>query len=217
MDTQIVKEKYRLAIIEDRQPVLDSLIHFFKDSAYFDLQLASNSFEGLTDAWKTQTLDIVLSDIGLPGRSGIEVTWYVKRRAPEIQVVLFTVFDNKDAVFQALCAGATGYLLKSTPLPEMEERLLEVMQGGSVMSPQVARLVFEHFNPALGLQKQDNTQQLTPREVEIVTMLQTGASYKDVSTKLFISVDTVKYHIRNIYKKLQVSSRSELILKYKLL
>lgn len=212
-----MKKKYRLAIVEDRQPVLDSLTHFFKTSTHFDLEIACHSFEGLADAWKSQPLDIVLSDIGLPGRSGIEVTWYVKRRAPEVQVVLFTVFDNKDAVFQALCAGAAGYLLKSTPLPEMEDRLLEVMAGGSVMSPQVARLVFEHFNPALGQQKQDKTQQLTPREVEIVTMLQTGSSYRDVSTKLFISVDTVKYHIRNIYKKLQVSSRAELILKYKFL
>lgn len=217
MDTKKIKQKYRLAIIEDRQPVLDSLMNFFNTSTKFDLIIACNSFEGLTNAWKTQQLDVVLSDIGLPGRSGIEVTWYVKRRQPDIQVVLFTVFDNKDAVFQALCAGATGYLLKSTALPEIEDRLVEVMEGGSVMSPQVARLVFEHFNPAFVRQKPDKTQQLTPRELEIVTMLQTGSSYKDVGAKLFITVDTVKYHIRNIYKKLQVSNRAELILKYKLL
>ncbi|WP_437920480.1 response regulator transcription factor [Sphingobacterium sp. LRF_L2] len=209
------ERKYRLAIVEDRQHVLDLLARFFSASAYFELQIAATSYEALTEAWKSQHLDIVLSDIGLPGKSGIEITWYIKRRAPEVQVVMFTVFENKDAVFQALCAGASGYLLKQTPLPQIEERLLEVMKGGSVMSPQVARLVFEHFNPSLGVSRYEKTEQLTPREVEIVTMLQSGASYKEVASRLFVSVDTVKYHIRNIYQKLQVSSRAELILKYK--
>lgn len=210
-----MNKKYRLAIVEDRQHVLDLLTSFFSVSKFFDLQLTANSYEALTDRWKSQQLDIVLSDIGLPGKSGIETTWYVKRRAPDVQVVMFTVFENKDAVFQALCAGASGYLLKGTPLPQIEERLLEVMNGGSVMSPQVARLVFEHFNPALNVSKYEKTEQLTPREIEIVSMLQAGASYKEVASTLFVSVDTVKYHIRNIYQKLQVSSRAELILKYK--
>ncbi|RZF58913.1 response regulator [Sphingobacterium corticibacterium] len=208
-------KKYRLAIVEDREPVLATLKLFFEASASFDLRITARSFEGFTDAWKNETLDIVLSDIGLPGKSGIETTWYIKRRMPEVQVVMFTVFENKDAVFQALRAGASGYLLKSTPLPQMEEHLLEVLSGGSVMSPQVARLVFDHFNPVAGKSQYEKTAQLTPREIEIMTMLQQGASYKEVATQLFVSVDTVKYHIRNIYQKLQVSSRAELILKYK--
>ncbi|KGE14172.1 response regulator [Sphingobacterium deserti] len=207
--------KYRLAIIEDRQHLLDLLVSFFSVSKFFDLKFTANSYESLVEGWKPQSIDIVLSDIGLPGKSGIETTWYIKRRSPEAQVVMFTVLEDKDAVFQALCAGASGYLLKGTPLPQIEERLLEVMQGGSVMSPQVARLVFQHFNPSLATTKYQKTEQLTPREIEIVSMLQTGASYKIVANTLFISVDTVKYHIRNIYQKLQVSSRVELILKYK--
>lgn len=210
-----MSKKYRLAIVEDREPVREMLKLFFEPSPSFDLRILSSSFDEFCEAWKNETLDVVLSDIGLPGKSGIETTWYIKRRMPEVQVVMFTVFENKDAVFQALRAGASGYLLKSTPLPQMEEHLLEVLSGGSVMSPQVARLVFDHFNPVVSKGQFDRTAQLTPREIEIMTMLQRGASYKEVAAEIFVSVDTVKYHIRNIYQKLQVSSRSELILKYK--
>lgn len=208
-------KKYHLAIVEDREPVLASLSLFFGASEKFDLRISARSFEEFTEAWKNQSLDIVLCDIGLPGKSGIETTWYIKRRMPEVQVVMFTVFQNKDAVFQALRAGASGYLLKSTSLPQIAEHLLEVLSGGSVMSPQVARLVFDHFNPIAGSSPYEKTAQLTPREIEIMTMLQHGAAYKEVATELFVSVDTVKYHIRHIYQKLQVSSRAELILKYK--
>lgn len=211
----ISAKKYRLAIVEDREPVLASLKVFFETSALFDLRISARSFEEFADAWKNETLDIVLSDIGLPGKSGIETTWYIKKHSPEVQVVMFTVFENKDAVFQALRAGASGYLLKTTSLPQIEERLLEVLSGGSVMSPQVARLVFDHFNPVVGKSRYEKTAPLTPREIEIMTLLQNGASYKEVASQLFVSVDTVKYHIRNIYQKLQVTSRAELILKYK--
>lgn len=207
--------KYRLAIVEDRQHLLDLLASFFSVSPFFDLVLTANSYESLLENWKSQPIDIVLSDIGLPGKSGIETTWYIKRRSPDVQVVMFTVIEDKEAVFQALCAGASGYLLKGTPLPQMEERLLEVMNGGSVMSPQVARLVFNHFTPLQVSPKYQKAEQLTPREIEIVSLLQAGASYKKVANTLFVSVDTVKYHTRNIYQKLQVNSRVELILKYK--
>lgn len=207
--------KHRIAIIEDRQPVLDSLANFFSSSDHFELVFTANSMEDLVDVWQQQQLDIVLCDIGLPGKSGIEITWYIKKRASSVQVIMFTVFEDRDNLFQALCAGASGYLLKSTPLFELEDRMLEVMRGGSVMSPQVARLVFEHFHPTLDKAESTRTEQLTPREIEIVTLLQRGASTKQVAQDLFISVDTVKYHVRNIYAKLQVNSRAELILKYK--
>ncbi|TJZ59869.1 response regulator transcription factor [Sphingobacterium olei] len=207
--------KYRLAIVEDRQPVLDSLVNFFSTSPHFELVVSANSFEALAAVWQKQEIDVFLCDIGLPGKSGIEITWYIKKKSSATQVVMFTVFDDRDNLFQALCAGASGYLLKSTPLFEVEERLLEVMKGGSVMSPQVARLVFEHFNPHLNKRSNARIEQLTPREIEIVALLQQGASYKKVAEQIFVSVDTVKFHIRNIYAKLQVNSRAELILKYK--
>src|SRR5690606_39747128 len=107
-------KKYRLAIVEDREPVLETLKLFFEASTSFDLRITARSFEEFTDAWKNETLDIVLSDIGLPGKSGIETTWYIKRRMPEVQVVMFTVFENKDAVFQALRADRKSTRLNSS-------------------------------------------------------------------------------------------------------
>ncbi len=209
-------QKYKLAIVEDREPVLESLKAFFDSVTQFDLVAIAQDFDELLSLeWGPESLDLLLCDIGLPKKNGIEITWFIKRKYPHIQIVMFTVFDDKDHVFQALCAGASGYLLKSTPLPQMHQMLVEVMQGGSVMSPQVARLVVAHFNPALN-QKSDykHTEQLTPREIEIVSLLQQGYSYKKVAEAAFISIDTVKFHIRNIYGKLQINSRAELMLKY---
>jgi DNA-binding NarL/FixJ family response regulator len=212
----MLNTKFRLAIIEDRMPVLESLKSYFEDNTQFDLVVAARELDELLEAnWSPEYLDLLLCDIGLPNKNGIEITWYIKRKFPHIQVVMFTVFDDKEHIFQALCAGAAGYLLKSTPLPEMEQLLVEVMKGGSVMSPQVARLVISHFNPALE-HKVDyrHREKLTPREIEIVSLLQQGYTYKKVAETAFISVDTVKFHNRNIYGKLQVNSRSELMLKY---
>lgn len=208
-------EKYSLAIIEDRQVILGSLLEFFGSSDRFNLTLAAGSAEQFVEGWKEQRIDMLLCDIGLPGKSGIEMAWYVKRKSVSTQVVMYTVFDDKEAIFQALCAGASGYLLKNTPLPQVEERLLEVLNGGSVMSPHVARMVIGHFNPHLDRAYTSDAERLTPREIEIASMLQNGDSYKRVADKFFISVDTVKFHIRNIYGKLQINSRAELINKYK--
>lgn len=197
-------------------PVLESLKAYFENVTQFDLVASAQDFDELLSLrWKPESLDLLLCDIGLPKKNGIEITWFVKRKYAHIQIVMFTVFDDKDHVFQALCAGASGYLLKSTPLPQMHQLLVEVMKGGSVMSPQVARLVITHFNPALN-QKSDykHKEQLTHREIEIVSLLQQGYSYKKVAETAFISIDTVKFHIRNIYGKLQINSRAELMLKY---
>ncbi|MFB2119604.1 response regulator [Parapedobacter sp. 2B3] len=211
----MVSNTRTLAIIEDRQVILDSLTVFFESSERFELILTADSAEQFMERWGDERIDLLLCDIGLPGKSGIEVAWYTKRRSSSTQVVMYTVFDDKDAIFQALCAGASGYLLKNTPLPQVEERLIEVLNGGSVMSPHVARMVISHFNPHLDKPYAPDAERLTPREIEIVSLLQDGHSYKQVAAQLYVSVDTVKYHIRNIYGKLQISSRTELINKYK--
>ncbi|WP_286778839.1 MULTISPECIES: response regulator [Sphingobacterium] len=209
--------KYKLVIVEDRAPVLDSLKSYFEQAADFELVAVAQDWAELTSSsWSPESLDLLLCDIGLPQKNGIEVTWYVKRKFPQIQIVMFTVFDDKEHVFQALCAGASGYLLKNTPLSQMGQLLIDVMSGGSVMSPQVARLVIAHFNPVINAKHEHRLMEtLTPREIEVLSLLQQGYSYKKVAESAFISVDTVKFHIRNIYGKLQVNSRSELILKYK--
>ncbi|WP_262245404.1 response regulator [Parapedobacter soli] len=205
---------FNLVVIEDNPIVGKMLETYFQQSSQFTLLFLATSTEGFMDMWKDQRIDILLCDIGLPGKSGIEATWYVKRKSFATQVVMFTVFEDKETIFQALCAGASGYLLKDTPMPKVEEQLLEVMDGGAVMSPQVARMVVSYFNPMLDKQENKEIDRLTQREIEIVSMLQHGATYRAVSERLFISVDTVKFHIRNIYSKLQVNSRSELVNKY---
>ncbi len=207
-------DRYQLVIIEDNLVVLSALKGYFGASPNFELLFTATSTEEFISTWKEQRIDVILCDIGLPGKSGIEATWYIKRKSHLTQVVMFTVFEDRDTIFQALCAGASGYLLKDTPLPKTEEQLLEVMQGGSVMSPQVARMVIGYFNPVLEKKDAKDADRLTQREIEIISMLQHGSSYKTVAEKLFISVDTVKFHIRNIYSKLQINSRSELINKY---
>lgn len=207
-------DRFRLVIIEDNLIVLRALEVYFTASSQFDLLFTAKSTESFITSWKDQRIDILLCDIGLPGKSGIEATWYVKRKSHLTQVVMFTVFEDRETIFQALCAGASGYLLKDTPMAIIESQLLEVMDGGSVMSPSVARMVVGYFNPLLDKKEATEADRLTQREVEIISMLQHGATYRTVAERLFISVDTVKFHIRNIYSKLQVNSRSELINKY---
>lgn len=207
--------KYRLAIVEDRKIIADSMIDYFASSAHFELVFTSSSYEHFVDNWQGPQIDLLLCDIGLPGKSGIEMVWYVKSKAPDVHVVMFTVFDDRDAIFQALRAGAAGFLLKNTPLPKVEQELLAVLQGGSVMSPHVARQIIQHFNPLLDKRYASVEEQLTPREIEIVYMLQNGDSYKRVAEEIGVSIDAIKFHIRNIYGKLQINSRAELINRYK--
>ncbi len=207
-------DRFNLVIIEDNLMIMKILESYFKAASSFNLLFTATSTEAFIETWNDERIDILLCDIGLPGKSGIEATWYVKRKSSATQVVMFTVFEDKETIFQALCAGASGYLLKDTPMAKVEEQLLEVMDGGSVMSPQVARMVVGYFNPLLDKKENNEIDRLTHREIEIVSMLQHGATYRTVSERLFISVDTVKFHIRNIYSKLQINSRSELVNKF---
>lgn len=208
------KTIYNLVVIEDNLVIGRVLEAYFKASSTFNLLFCATSTEAFISTWNEERIDILLCDIGLPGKSGIEATWYVKRKSSATQVVMFTVFEDKETIFQALCAGASGYLLKDTPLPKVEEQLVEVLNGGAVMSPQVARMVVGYFNPLLEKKENKAIDRLTHREIEIVSMLQQGATYRTVAERLFISVDTVKFHIRNIYSKLQINSRAELVNKY---
>ena len=202
---------FSLVIIEDNPLISKIVTEYFKRSAQFELLFSARSTEEFIDSWKDQHIGIILCDIGLPGKSGIEATSYIKRKSPVTQVVMFSVSDDKETVFKALCAGASGYLLKDTPMSKIEDHLIEVMNGGAAMSPAVARMVVGYFNPLLDKPEGRETDVLTKRELEVAMLLQHGATYRAVAEQLFISVDTVKFHIRNIYSKLQVNSRSELV------
>jgi len=207
--------KYRLAIVEAKPVILDALMEFFASSANFCLVLVAQSEEQIMANWQEQRIDLLLCDSSLPDQAAIELTWNVKRHSSSTQVVLFTVFDDQETLFGALCAGASDYVLKNCPLPEIEQQLLEVLQGESVMSAQVARLILTHFKSHSSGTGRADAEGLTPRESEIVSLLQQGNLYKQVAGKLSMTVSTVKFHIRNVYGKLQINSRPELAGKYK--
>lgn len=199
----------RLGIIEDDDEIRSMLDQYLGSQPGISVLLSEPSVESFFVQWHDAIyLDIVLSDIGLPGESGIKGIPRIKRRAPKCGVMMLTVYDDASRIFQALCNGATGYLLKQTPLPQIKEAVMSLYQGGAPMSPGIARKVVEYFNPKNAGQLSDN---LTPRESQIVLAIEEGLTNKEVAIRMDISLETVKYHIKNIYEKLQVNNRHALI------
>jgi DNA-binding NarL/FixJ family response regulator len=162
--------------------------------------------------------DLLLMDINLPGMSGIDCVRLLKTRHPDLPIVMLTVYEDSDALFKSLMAGANGYLVKRTPRPKLIEALREICAGGAPMSRSIARKVVEFFHqvnrlPAPAKQAAE-LEQLTPREQEILASLAKGHSYKEIATDCGISGDTVRKHMVRIYEKLHVHSRTEAILKF---
>lgn len=158
--------------------------------------------------------DVALLDINLPGRSGIEGARLFKERQPGLQVVMVTVYDDGDRIFQALKAGASGYLLKRTPPGRLLEAVEEVHRGGSPMSSQIARKVVQSFQDHRADRGAVEAAHLTSRERQILELLAQGFLYKEIADALFITVETVRTHLRRIYEKLHVRSRTEAVVKY---
>jgi DNA-binding NarL/FixJ family response regulator len=155
--------------------------------------------------------DVILMDIDMPGISGIEATGMIKATFPEINIMILTIFEDKNKVFDALCAGATGYLLKKSSAVEIIEAIAELHNGGSPMTGEIARKVFEFFaSPAIA---NSNEYALSVRELDILKCLVEGDSYKMIADTCCISIGTVRFHINNIYKKLHVNSKSEAVIK----
>jgi len=155
--------------------------------------------------------DVVLMDINLPGMSGIECTRKLKARQPGLSIMVLTVYDDDEMIFESLKAGASGYLLKKTPPAKLLEAILELHNGGSPMSSRIARRVVQAFQ-AMGPSSKE-TENLSKREHEVLSYLVKGYRYKEIAETLFISIETVRTHLRNIYEKLHVRSRSEAVLK----
>ena len=164
--------------------------------------------------------DLLLMDINLPGMSGIDCVRVLKTRHPDLTIVMLTVYEDSDALFKSLMAGANGYLVKRTPRPKLIEALREICAGGAPMPRSIARKVVEFFHkvsqlPAPATQLAElRHRQLTPREQEILASLAKGHSYKEIATDCGISGDTVRKHMARIYEKLHVHSRTEAILKF---
>jgi DNA-binding NarL/FixJ family response regulator len=160
----------------------------------------------------SEALDVVLMDINLPGLSGIECVRRLKALRPSLAILMLTVYEESDQIFDSLRAGASGYLLKRSAEQELLEAIAQVHQGGSPMSSLVARKVVQFFNH-LG-HAAPELQRLSPREKEILELLSRGAAYKEIGDRLALSIHTVRMHIRGIYGKLQVHSRGEAVSKY---
>ena len=199
----------RLGIIEDDTIIRNTLCSYFSGEAGFECLLDAGSVESFFEQWHADLyFDVVLSDIGLPGESGIQGVGRIRKKAPRCNVMMLTVYDDSSRIFQALCAGATGYLLKQTPLPKIKEALITLIDGGSPMSPGIARKVVEHFNPR---GNQNRLEKLTAREAQIVQAIEEGLTNKEVAIRLDVALETVKSHIKSIYHKLEVNSRHAII------
>lgn len=203
--------RIRIAIIEDQDDIRNSLQVLLHSSEDIELMDAFADGESAVNYLLQHRVDVALFDINLPGISGIEAIARLKAKAPEMQFMVLTSYDDPDYIFKALRAGATGYILKSTPTDKLIDAIKELNQGGSPMSSQIARKVvtaFLQFKPA-----HTNCEELSRRENEILDHMAGGLRYKEIAEKLFISTETVRTHIRNIYEKLQVNSRVEALKK----
>ena len=204
-------EKLNLAIVEDDTVIRESLEAFLGANSDIELKFVVNSVEAFLSALREAQqpkVDVLLLDIGLPGMSGLEGIRPIKRLVPDADVVMLTTYEEEDKIFKALCAGAVSYLTKRTPLVKIQEAIFIINRGGSYMSPSIARKVVEYFVPKKKLEYQ-----LTDRQHQIIQGMVDGLSYKMIADKYMISIDTVRDHIKKIYKTLQINSKGELIKK----
>jgi len=202
----------KVGIVEDNTKIRDLIQKYLDMQEVMSCKAAMDSVEDMLEYLdKNEKPDVMLMDIQLPGMSGIEGIGIIKEKYPEIEIIMLTIYHDSHKIFDSLVAGASGYLLKHTSLPEIKESIENLAEGGAPMSPQIARKVIQHFNDP-GKKKKPESD-LTPREQDIVNGLVDGLSYKLIADRFDISIDTVRAHIRNIYKKLHVNSKAEVIAK----
>jgi DNA-binding NarL/FixJ family response regulator len=200
-----------VAIVEDRREIRESLALLIAGTAGFRCIGSYRSMEEALEKLKHHQPDVLLSDIGLPGMSGIEGVAILKERCPDLLIVMLTVYDDDDRIFDAMCAGACGYLLKKTPPARLLEGLREAVTGGAPMSPEVAKRVIALFREIRPPEHADY--ELTPHETRLLKLLVQGHNYKTAAAELGVTVHTVSFHLRSIYEKLQVHSKSEAVAK----
>ena len=201
----------KVAIVEDQREIRDGLAQLINGTPGYRCSGAYASMEEALDKLPKNLPNLLLSDIGLPGIDGIRGVGLLKERYPELVILMLTVYDDNERIFDALCAGACGYLLKKTPWAKVVESLKEAVDGGSPMSPEVARRVIDLFRQIKPPKEADY--ELTPHEVRLLRMLVEGHSYKTAAAELHVSVNTIKFHLRHIYDKLQVHTKSEAVAK----
>lgn len=201
-----------VAIVEDRTEVREGLAALIDGSQGFQCAATFGDAESFLETLASLQFNVVLMDIDLPGINGIETVRRLRKEWPAVQAMMLTVYEDDDHVFEALRSGATGYVLKTTPPDELLESIRLLHAGGSPMSSGIARRVVEAFHrpPVVA----ENEEPLTPREEEILEHLVKGFRYREIAEQLFISIDTVRTHVRHIYEKMHVRSRAEATIKY---
>jgi DNA-binding NarL/FixJ family response regulator len=202
----------RVSIVEDDTRIRKGLVALIDGSEGFSCASVHFSAEDALREIPHVFPHVVLMDINLPNMDGVECVAQLKVKLPDIQVIMLTVFEDADMIFSALAAGASGYLLKRTPSDQILSAIKDVHNGGSPMTSQIARKVVQSFKKPFS--KKPDTPSLTPREEEILKALSGGSRDKEIAETLFISIDTVHSHLRKIYDKLHVRSRTEAVLKY---
>jgi DNA-binding NarL/FixJ family response regulator len=199
----------RIMIFEDNDKLRDSLAYLLKSMEGYEVTGDYNNCSGADTLVRVYRPDVVLMDIDMPRVSGIEGVKLIKEARPETCVIMYTIFEDDKKLFDCLCAGANGYLLKKTPPQKLFDAIQEVLEGGAPMSPSIARKVLDSFwsNPA------GNKYHLSEREIAVLQWLTKGYSIKIIAAEMGLAFDTVRSHLKNIYQKLHVNCGKEAIVK----
>lgn len=201
----------RILIFEDNPDFIDSLSELISNADGMELAGVYNNCKNVIKNVEYHQPDVVLMDIDMPIENGLQGLRNIRASSNEVCVLMLTVFDDNDRVFQAICHGASGYLLKRTPPEKIIEAIREAHNGGAPMTPSVAKQVLKLFSQPF--QKSAELQTLTPREHDVLSLLVRGYSYKMAAGEMNVSIETLRYHIKNIYSKLHVNSKSEAVAK----
>jgi DNA-binding NarL/FixJ family response regulator len=210
--------KIKVVVCEDQPQILKNQVKILQESPEVEVMGTALSGEAALELLEKKQPDVLLQDLGLPRMSGIEVTRQVKRRWPQIEVLIFTIFDEEEKVIEAVKAGASGYLLKGSSSDKMLDAIREVKAGGSVIQPNLARRLLRHFHvpeletrPSAALREEPPTRPLTQREIEILRLIAKGLSNNEAAGVLGLSRATVRTHLEHIYDKLEVTNRVEAV------
>lgn len=198
--------KIRVGIVEDETEIRAMIRSFIDQQPDMECVIVAGSVEAFFEELpNTPKPEVLIQDIGLPGASGLDAIRMVKSELPKTEILMYSIYDDSDHIFKAFCAGASGYLLKNTRLEEIRKSILDVHNGQAAMSPSIAKKVITYFRPT------KSESPLTDKEQLVVQLLTDGLSYKMTADRMQISMNTVRTHIKNIYSKLQVHSKAEVI------
>lgn len=200
-------------VVEDDRGLREQLLKLLGDAPGITVAGACSSAEEALQVIPSTRVDVVLMDIRLPGMSGIECVAELKRKLPALQFIMLTVYEDSERIFRALEAGASGYLLKSSPPEKLLEAIIDVSKGGAPMSSPIARKVVQHFHATAP--QPANSENLSPREREVLNLLASGYVYKEIGDRLNIGVETVRTYVKNICQKMHVRSRLEAVARHR--